>query len=474
MADDVGVNPTASYTVAADVIGTIAYQRVKVNIGSDGTVSDVDVTNPLPVTGTVQVSVSVAVSTEVSGTVSVIGPVQISGTVTAGAGTTVISGTVTVNVSGIVPVTTAASVSVSGIPVWLNPTQPVVVNTIGAGFSVNALVTGAVSISAMPAVSGTVTVNVSGIAPVTTAASVSVSGVPVWLNPTQAVVVNTIAAGFSVNALVTGVVSVSVMPAVSISVSAVLGTVITVLGTLAVSQTTVVSGTVAISIPASQTVGTIIAVSGVTAVSNVSTVVTVLGTVMVQPNFSTTATPSAAGTGQVIWVANTGAIMTTTGVSGSTGPVVWLGASQTIGLNPGLPLLIMVSSTAGAISMTTYLMTIWTGGIQVTAGATQFAVPAGQRWIIDNIQAVINSSAVTGGTVQIAVVGATASASLTSGSVPTQPHYQVLQMLVSAGPLAASIMGAQAAIIAATTMAVVAQGSTSYNIQAIVVQGQIY
>lgn len=152
-------------------------------------------------------------------------PIVVTGTVSAGAGTTVVSGTVTVNgtvsnnIVGVVPVTTAASVSVTGLPVWLNPTQAVVVNTIAAGFSVNALVTGAVSISAMPAVaisvsavlgtiitqlgtqmvsvvpglsvsavvSGTVTNNIANIVPVTTAASVSVTGLPVWLNPTQQV-----------------------------------------------------------------------------------------------------------------------------------------------------------------------------------------------------------------------------------------------------------------------------------------------
>lgn len=212
MADNVPVDSTAAYTVAADDIGGVAYQRVKVQVGADGVVGDVDATNPLPVTGTVSVS----------------GPVQVSGTVT------------------IAPTTFT-------------------VNTVGNGLSVSAVVSG--------------TVSVLNVVPVTTAASVSVTALPVWLSPTQPVVVNTIAAGFSVNALVTGAVSVSAMPAVSISVSAVLGTIVTQLGTqmVSIAQTSVsiaalptvntivaVSGVTAVSV-----VSTIVTILGTQVVSQV-------------------------------------------------------------------------------------------------------------------------------------------------------------------------------------------------------------
>lgn len=129
-------------------------------------------------------------------------PIWVTGTVAAGAGTTVVS------IGNVVPVTTAASVSVTGLPVWLNPTQPVVVNTIAAGFSVNALVTGAVSISAMPGVS------IVGIVPVTTAASVSVTGLPVWMNPTQQVVVSGLA-GHAVS--LTNIVPITTAASVSVT-----------------------------------------------------------------------------------------------------------------------------------------------------------------------------------------------------------------------------------------------------------------
>src|SRR5262249_57499830 len=99
-------------------------------------------------------------------------PVWVTGTVAAGAGTTVVS------ISAIVRVTTAASVSVTGWPVWLNPTQTVAVSGL-----VGVSITGSVNIVSVALVT------IANVAGVTTAASVSVTGLPVWLNPTQTIVV---------------------------------------------------------------------------------------------------------------------------------------------------------------------------------------------------------------------------------------------------------------------------------------------
>jgi hypothetical protein len=49
MADNVGYTPGSGATVAADEIGGVLHQRVKLGIGDDGTAVDVSAANPLPV-----------------------------------------------------------------------------------------------------------------------------------------------------------------------------------------------------------------------------------------------------------------------------------------------------------------------------------------------------------------------------------------------------------------------------------------
>jgi hypothetical protein len=49
MADNVGYTPGVGATVAADDIGGVLHQRVKVGIGADGTAVDVSDANPMPV-----------------------------------------------------------------------------------------------------------------------------------------------------------------------------------------------------------------------------------------------------------------------------------------------------------------------------------------------------------------------------------------------------------------------------------------
>ena len=111
---DIGVSPSASYTVGADVIGTVGYQRVKVQVGTTGTATDVDVNNPFPV----QVS-GYTTSAVVSGAV----------TVATQLGTQVVSVVpgVSVNVGGLATAgytTTGAAVG-TGVVVWLGASQTV-------------------------------------------------------------------------------------------------------------------------------------------------------------------------------------------------------------------------------------------------------------------------------------------------------------------------------------------------------------
>jgi len=136
------------------------------------------------------------------------------------------------------------------------------------GLSVTAAVSGSVSL-----VGGTVAV--SGVTPVTTQASVSVTGLPVWWNPTATV---GLAAGASVSLAGTAVVS--VVPGVSV-----------VLGGLATVDATTAG------LPAAASTGLIVALkqgaivtvthlpgNNVTVVSTVRTVDTVLGVVAVSGN----------------------------------------------------------------------------------------------------------------------------------------------------------------------------------------------
>ena len=49
MADNVGYTPGSGATVAADDIGGVLHQRIKVGVGADGTAVDVSEANPMPV-----------------------------------------------------------------------------------------------------------------------------------------------------------------------------------------------------------------------------------------------------------------------------------------------------------------------------------------------------------------------------------------------------------------------------------------
>jgi hypothetical protein len=49
MADNVGYTPGSGASIAADDIGGVLHQRVKVGIGADGTAVDVSDANPMPV-----------------------------------------------------------------------------------------------------------------------------------------------------------------------------------------------------------------------------------------------------------------------------------------------------------------------------------------------------------------------------------------------------------------------------------------
>lgn len=49
MADNVGYTPGSGATVAADDIGGVLHQRIKIGVGADGEATDVSDANPMPV-----------------------------------------------------------------------------------------------------------------------------------------------------------------------------------------------------------------------------------------------------------------------------------------------------------------------------------------------------------------------------------------------------------------------------------------
>lgn len=77
MADNVGYTPGSGATIAADDIGGVLHQRIKLGIGADGTAVDVSSANPMPITAPVSLDVTVGnfpASQTVSGAVSIADP----------------------------------------------------------------------------------------------------------------------------------------------------------------------------------------------------------------------------------------------------------------------------------------------------------------------------------------------------------------------------------------------------------------
>ena len=60
MADNIGYTPGTGATIAADEIGGVLYQRMKIGIGADGAATDLSTANPMPITAPNALSVSAA------------------------------------------------------------------------------------------------------------------------------------------------------------------------------------------------------------------------------------------------------------------------------------------------------------------------------------------------------------------------------------------------------------------------------
>lgn len=62
MADNIGYTPGTGATVAADEIGGVLHQRIKLGIGADGVAVDVSAANPMPITATSPIAVTGALT----------------------------------------------------------------------------------------------------------------------------------------------------------------------------------------------------------------------------------------------------------------------------------------------------------------------------------------------------------------------------------------------------------------------------
>ncbi len=344
--------------------------------------------------------------------------VKISGTVTAGAGTTVISGTVSVSGS-----TTGAS-GVSGPIVWLGPNQAPQTVT---GVSVGVVVSGVVSVSVMPAVSGSIALS----GTILTAGSPTAisTGLIVWDLPAYS---TTAVPSVSATGQVVWVANSTVTVTITVTVTGQLSAVITQLATSGAAVWLAPTQTIApIQIAASQIVGTVIAVSGVTALS------TILNTIAVSvshPAFSGIIASSVPATsvalGLPVWIVGG---QTSTGVPvvvsissmmnvltqvATSGMVVWLAPTQTMTVSPKADDAIAFSFTA--VSAATVLTpavcdVAWLG---TTLQTSMYVVPVARMLQIQAIQVIVANTA---GSVGIAVgqvfVRASLSSSVTVGPV---------------------------------------------------------
>jgi hypothetical protein len=58
VADNIGYTPGTGATVAADEIGGVLHQRIKLGIGADGVAVDVSAANPMPITASTPLAVT--------------------------------------------------------------------------------------------------------------------------------------------------------------------------------------------------------------------------------------------------------------------------------------------------------------------------------------------------------------------------------------------------------------------------------
>ena len=446
---------------------TIFRERVQV-----GGTSDTDIVLPTtaaPDAAAFAMPVRVAGSAQVSGAVSVSAMPAVSGTVT---------------VQGAVTVQTQLGTQVVSV-------VPGVSVTVQQGVSVSAQVSGTVSV----------------VAPGSTTGSSGMSGLLVWLGASQSLLATVVTQ--------LGTQIVSVVPGLSVTIQQ------------GASVSAVVSGTVTVITPGSTTgssgmSGLLVWLGANQTLATVGTVATILGTqivsvvpglsvtiqqgasVSVLPLYSTTATPAAAATGEIVWVANPGAAVATTVltvqtilgtavvsvVPGLSVSAVVSGTVSNVGLlfTTGMatvastgqivvpkdfarqPVVVVISSTVVG-SSTTMLMTVYTGATLVVTGTSAWPVPAGLVFRVMNMNIVAVSSAVLSQANFVVIVG-TAAASVSV--VATVGIAAVLPFAIEASTAPFALGAYLADVVGATTVGVGIQGGTSCSILGAVISGYLF
>lgn len=435
------VNSIASLATIGTLLGTLLVSGTVVAApsgtqGVSGTVS---------VSGTVVASIVPGVSVSVSNTSAV--PIWVTGTVAAGAGTTVVSGTL--SIIGLESTTAQPSTSATGIVVWqANPAVSVSVSVSISNINTVATLLGTVNVNVVAGGAGGGTVNVSAVTPVTTQASVSVTGLPVWFAPGALVSVSgtavfslvpgpsvTIQQGASVSlpavsgviassvpatsnafgmpvwivggqtttgvplkVTVTSTVIVSVVPGVSVSLPAVSGVVASSVAATSNAfglPVWIVGGQTATGVPINVTVGSTALASIVpgASIASLGTVGTILGTAIVSvvPGASVSAVVSGTVTvnGNVTVASTVGTVLGTVLVSLATGGSV---AALDVGRTN---VVIVVTSTSVGISGGMMLFTVYQGMTQGPAGTSGYTVPAGKTFRVLAIQNLVQNSVTT-------------------------------------------------------------------------------
>jgi hypothetical protein len=138
--------------------------------------------------------------------------------------------------------------------------------------------------------------------------------------------------------------------------------------------------------------------------------------------------------------------------------------------DPGVPVVIMVSSTAIG-SGTTMLMTVYTAGTQATAGASFWVVPSGYNLEINAMQVAAVSSAILGAARLLVLLG-TAAASLSVTSTVGVPACLPYAIQASTTPF--DIMGLRAKVLSGTTVGVGSLGGSAHTISGAVIQGRLF
>jgi hypothetical protein len=390
MSDNLPVSPGTGATIAADDVGGVLHQRVKVVIGADG-VSDGDISaaNPMPVTGTVAISnSSVEISNDVgnpipvSGTVAIsnssieiandVGnPVPVNGTVTANAGTNL-------NTSALNLETTQAAMSAK-LPA-----------TLGAKTTANSLAVNIASDQTVP-VSGTVTANLGTIAGASTSALQTTGNSSLSSIDTKTPALGQALAAASTPVVLTAAQIATLTPLSSVSVS-----------NFPATQPVSIAASVAVTGPLTDTQlrATAVPVSGTVAVSTLPAIpagTNVIGHVIVDSAPTTTVTgtvTSNIGTGNLTGITNTVVVKADTLVNQTNafkvdGSAVTQPVSGTVAISgtpnvavTSLPALPTGANTIGAISNTAFTANAGTNlntsalNLETTQAAMSAKLPA--------------------------------------------------------------------------------------------------